>query len=662
MKIIFNKIEIENFKPYRGTTEVSLTTAGDSSLTLVRGKNDRGKTAFLNAVEFCLYGFENDDERNSCINRQAVTEGDGQTRVRIEFERGGERYAAQRRFDFEAVDDVSDREAAGPPERTVERLGPDGDVQEKVAGREHATGYSDFIEDILPEEASQYFLFDGEELEEYANSFENRSDEVKDAIESLLGIKEMELASEDLRRYGIKKYRKELKNLISEKEEKEELQSELEKIEKKIKEKTNQRSKKKEKLATEKRDLEFYRRRIAEASDQRQKKNKIDEIKKEIEGNGGINDKIDQKRQEHRQLVEKMGPAAVVDIADEIEPDLSFRISEDGTDLLDEISDSDTCVCGREMNDEHRKKIEEIKLKHSGEAHQSAKELKQVLSEHVELVDDNLETNSKKISKTREEILKLKEKRSRLEDDKDDLREEIDDSSPEESELKEKRDKINQRIGSIQKTIESINEEIKSLRDERRELERSVSELEGVSEEVRRTRALQELAKSAKDAWEDIKKEYVNTRQQGVQEHTEDVFLELTNKPDVYTGLEITEDYQIELETPSGTRRFEEQDPSTGARQIIAYAFIAGLSKYSEKDAPVVADTPVARLDEDHRESLLKYFPKLQDQVVILYQPSEIRDEEIEAIEDSVSDHFEIRQGDNPEVSTISRLNQGDEQ
>ena len=136
MKIV--KVILENFLPYYRRTEVPLQTDEGKPLILIVGENDRGKTAFLNALEWCLYGFDGNppqtrSKRRSAINRKAVTEGDGETSVTIEFTHHGTVYRVRRYIKFGQVDDPDDREP-GESAVIVERPIPSDDRVDRVYG------------------------------------------------------------------------------------------------------------------------------------------------------------------------------------------------------------------------------------------------------------------------------------------------------------------------------------------------------------------------------------------------------------------------------------------------------------------------------------------------------------------------------------------------
>ena len=83
---------------------------------------------------------------------------------------------------------------------------------------------------------------------------------------------------------------------------------------------------------------------------------------------------------------------------------------------------------------------------------------------------------------------------------------------------------------------------------------------------------------------------------------------------------------------------------SAGEKQILAVAILWGLGRASGRQLPVVIDTPLARLDNDHRNRMLThYFPKAGHQVVLLSTDSEINSDGLEVLRPSIAKELHLR-------------------
>jgi DNA sulfur modification protein DndD len=150
----------------------------------------------------------------------------------------------------------------------------------------------------------------------------------------------------------------------------------------------------------------------------------------------------------------------------------------------------------------------------------------------------------------------------------------------------------------------------------------------------------------------------VDETRKEVQQLASDIFVNcLTNNPKLYRGIEITDNFELKIKTVAGTTLpVWIQAPSAGQSQIIATSFIAALNRYTAREAPVVIDTPIGRLDPVHKNNLIKYYPKIGPQIVILYQPNELTDTDIEPIGKYVSSEWHMtRDPANPDATIISK-------
>lgn len=76
-----------------------------------------------------------------------------------------------------------------------------------------------------------------------------------------------------------------------------------------------------------------------------------------------------------------------------------------------------------------------------------------------------------------------------------------------------------------------------------------------------------------------------------------------------------------------GERAFPRNQLSAGEQQLFAIATLWALREVSNRPMPVLIDTPLSRLDSEHRQTMLtEFFPHVAHQTVILATDAEIDD------------------------------------
>lgn len=82
---------------------------------------------------------------------------------------------------------------------------------------------------------------------------------------------------------------------------------------------------------------------------------------------------------------------------------------------------------------------------------------------------------------------------------------------------------------------------------------------------------------------------------------------------------------------------------SAGEQQMFAVAIVWALALTSGYKAPVVIDTPMARLDSSHRANFVtKYLPAASSQVIVLSTDEEVYGRYLELIRDNVVDYYTL--------------------
>ena len=117
----------------------------------------------------------------------------------------------------------------------------------------------------------------------------------------------------------------------------------------------------------------------------------------------------------------------------------------------------------------------------------------------------------------------------------------------------------------------------------------------------------------------------------------------LMHKKDFITKVSIDkETFDVTLFNPNDDE-ITKNMLSKGELQIYATALVWGLAKTSGRTLPFMIDTPLARLDIEHREKLIKsFFPKNSQQTIILSTNSEINFEYYKKLEPFISKSYVI--------------------
>jgi DNA sulfur modification protein DndD len=209
--VIIERVELENFGPYYGKQVVDLGS-GDQPLIVIHGENMSGKTSFLNAVRWGLYGYAKDRSGaqmsvRKLVNEDAYREGQRRVAVRLHIKTDDGKTVVLRR----------QRQArAGLPE-AVEDADFEHVLSVEVGGDVlPQSQFDDIVNTILPEGISRFFLFDGELLNEYEDLVREEGDlaarRVKQSIELILGVPAATRGRDDihfLREEADRRYRRE---------------------------------------------------------------------------------------------------------------------------------------------------------------------------------------------------------------------------------------------------------------------------------------------------------------------------------------------------------------------------------------------------------------------------------------------------------------------
>lgn len=175
--MILKSLYLKNYRTYKGPEKISFAE-GDANVTIIQGNNEVGKTTIMNAITWCLYG--------------------------VEFYKDGGNepiYSKSTSYDLEKGDDdlveviLTMVDSKGKEVKFIRNLEfYKNDIGECRDGASEHGIYVDgkkvSFEDIylskhLPMNIREYFLFDGEQLENYFENDNKRNSNIKKSVYKL---------------------------------------------------------------------------------------------------------------------------------------------------------------------------------------------------------------------------------------------------------------------------------------------------------------------------------------------------------------------------------------------------------------------------------------------------------------------------------------------
>ncbi|NNH79419.1 DNA sulfur modification protein DndD [Acinetobacter sp. ANC 5380] len=126
-----------------------------------------------------------------------------------------------------------------------------------------------------------------------------------------------------------------------------------------------------------------------------------------------------------------------------------------------------------------------------------------------------------------------------------------------------------------------------------------------------------------------------------VRQNFVEIFNSLLRKRNFITDLQIdAKTFNTRLIKANG-QMVEKSALSAGEKQIYAIAMLWSLAKTSGRHLPMIVDTPLGRLDREHRDNLMKfYFPHVSHQVIILSTDTEIDDLYVNQLDEFISESY----------------------
>lgn len=212
------------------------------------------------------------------------------------------------------------------------------------------------------------------------------------------------------------------------------------------------------------------------------------------------------------------------------------------------------------------------------------------------------------------------------------------------NELREKIERLSKQISLHERELDVVKATTsgKRLNIEIHNLVREFDKLERASATDKRNQAIYQRYWDLRDAISKVKAKVKKRVVQDLNKHTNVLFEKLmTSHRQIKEIILSPESLTWDLIGQDG-QQVGKGNISSGMKQQVATAMVWAFQEIADTRLPVIVDTPLARIDRQHQEVLLKqYYPKI-DQVIILPTHSELDAKKYQLIKPHLKNEFSL--------------------
>jgi DNA sulfur modification protein DndD len=207
-------------------------------------------------------------------------------------------------------------------------------------------------------------------------------------------------------------------------------------------------------------------------------------------------------------------------------------------------------------------------------------------------------------------------------------------------------DALRAQLARIQRDLDGINTQIDSMSEKQRQQDSEIKRLEKMRIQLIR----------GKEVLHQFEEKIRNKHIAELEKLVLRAFQTLLRKKAFVKSIAIDHStYQLKLYI-EGEGVVPASKLSAGERQVLAVAVLWALSQKSGKQLPTVIDTPLGRLDSNHRKDFVElYFPNASDQVILLSTDEEIVGRYYRSLRKHLAHEYLIEYDDKKQSSAVAK-------
>jgi len=609
MKI--KSLELTNFKQFYGNQIVDISTSSDKNVTVFRGVNGTGKTSLFTAINWCLYGIGHEG-MGEIVNKQIVADAkdndEVEANVKVRFSDKSYDFVAERSLVFQKLDGRLINEKQNFYLFQIDKQGQ----TTKIPNPEGK------MDSILPKNVREYFFFNGEKMDDLTRPGNTK---IEDAIKNIMHLPIIDKAVVHLSSIT-KEYRSEISKIATDRLEKlikeqDNLEKEIEKLRKDNENIDNEIIKDE----TQIKDLEKI---LADSKEVGQLQLRRKQLQDDLFILENERDSAEDKVQETLKTCYPFFLASRAKKALEIinnQVEKGKIPSGIRKQFIEGLLSNGECICGRPIEVQTPAYYAMIKLLSSSQSSQfedsildlrgNIQTINDLTSERLAKLHDYAKQYFSKVK-----MIEVKEREI------DDLNRRI--GSSEEIDIR----KLEARLQSFRNDKDNLNyqkgKNISKIEEKQSTIENIIKQRE--EEEIKQENliklsAREKLANKSHVAIVDIREKFYEATRSRIESETKKVFNNLAWKTDQFNDINLDKDFHFEVIDRWGKPSREEL--SAGERQILSLSFITAISRLSGEEAPIIMDTPFARLSKNHLETTTATLPNLLPQLILFVTDTE---------------------------------------
>lgn len=212
---------------------------------------------------------------------------------------------------------------------------------------------------------------------------------------------------------------------------------------------------------------------------------------------------------------------------------------------------------------------------------------------------------------------------------------------------------VREKLRIAQEGYYSLNAQIDNLKSEQlKVIEQAVASLENVDE----TKRVIAYAKRTLHVLQEYKIQLQLSKTKYLAETMTKCFKQIVTKKNLIGNIEIEPTTLKFIYLNPNGEQINRSSFSAGEKQLLMIAMLWALGICSKKQLPVIIDTPLARLDNAHRESLItNYFPEASEQTILLSTDSEINGKYYDLLQPYVGQEFTLIYNDMTQQTVVEK-------